>query len=114
MEAVADKTRRKEDGKGVRKLSPHQAFLTQYLTSCEDVTFGSDDPSKKLDAQRKYARFSRAAKDILVHAGNDPQRAWEGLEAIAGKMERGNCTWTLDTVARYFTDWLKNPEEYSG
>jgi hypothetical protein len=79
------------------------------ITSYFGYKIGSEDVAQKAAVSACYRRFGRAAKDIMAFALNDPKKARQGVEAIADRMETSGLDWNLDTVARWFPDWMVNP-----
>ena len=49
----------------------------------------------------------------MAFARQDSEKAQNGVMAIARWLEKKNLSWTLDTITKHFTTWLKSPEDYS-
>jgi len=92
--------------------SPFHAFLDGVIRTYFNYRPGDPDPAQKAAVGACYRRFGRAARDIMAFALNDPKRARRGVEAIGVRMEQSGLTWNLDTVARWFPDWMVDPEAY--
>lgn len=64
------------------------------------------DSKNKKAVTAAYRRFGRAGKDIMAFAGDDPEKAYQGVDAIAEYMQGKGLTWTFDTAAKWFPDWM--------
>ena len=95
-----------------RKDTPLQTFLNGIITDYWGYKVGSDDANQRAAVSACYRRYGRAAKDIMAFALNDPKKARAGVEAVAERMEVQGLDWKLDTVAKWFPDWMVNPEAF--
>lgn len=91
---------------------PFQEFMNRVIREYFGYRPGDPDPAQRSAVSACYRRFGRAAKDIMAFALNDPQKAWAGVKAIGDRMEQSCLSWNLDTVARWFPDWMIDPKAY--
>jgi hypothetical protein len=84
-----------------RKRDAFQIFMDRIFKDFLNI-----DPKDKSVVGAAYRRFGRAGRDIMAFAGNDPEKAYQGVDAIADYMQSKGLTWTFDTAAKWFPDWL--------
>jgi hypothetical protein len=103
--ARVDKSRVEESittsGDKLRENGPFQIFMNRILKDFLAVPL-----EDKNAVSAAYRRFGRAGRDILAFAGGDPEKAYAGVDAIADYMQNKGLTWTFDTAAKWFPDWM--------
>ena len=60
----------------------------------------------KANCSYVFARNTKTAKSLLVLTGGDAPRVVDGIEWIADLLEKKNLNWTLETVLKWFPDYL--------
>ncbi len=91
---------------------PFNDFMDWVVVEYYGYKPGDPSPEQRAAVRACYRRFGRAAKDIMAFALSDPKVARRGVEAIGARMEQSGLSWNLDTVARWFPDWMVGPEVY--
>jgi hypothetical protein len=92
--------------------SNFHAFMDSVIRDFWGYRPGDADPAQKAAVKACYVRFGRAARDIMAFALDDPKVARRGVNAVGARMQKAGMSWNLDTVARWFPDWMSNPEGY--
>ena len=96
-----------------RKSDAFRVFMDGIISDYTEYKVGDPDPKEKAAVSAYYARFGRAAKQILAFAKGDPVVARRGLEAIGARFNKKEFNgWGLDAVAKNFPQWIMNPEAY--
>ena len=84
--------------------------LKEYL----DLKPGDPSEGEKMAVSAAYRRFGRAIRDILAFCKGNPEMAKKGTDAVSDRLTAmGIETFTLDAIARWMPDWVKNPEGFN-
>jgi len=87
-----------------------RSFMDGFITLTTELEPGAPEDRKAVSAM--YRRHSKAAKDLLALAKNDPNRALAAVRSIASRMESRNLSWSLEGIFKHYHDWATSPEVY--
>lgn len=87
-------------------------YMDWFLHDTLGLEPGVDDQNKRAAVSAAYQRFGRAGKQIMAFAGGDAECAKAGTIAVGRWLQSRGLTWHLDTVAKWFSDWKRDPSNF--